>query len=240
MRGVDGTISITVPPAIDSVSAERFIQQFLEAARNESSRVILLTGKGDVFSRGMQPTSADAADLREHLHRFAEGLLAVRYAQKPVIAIVDGIAIGGGLGLAASADIVIASDRSTFGLPEALFGFVPAVILPLLLERMQSKDCRMWMLTAHSRPASDALTAGLVDFVCPQEELEAMTARVIRQVLRVDKNVVALVKRLTSRADLERAVRDGVRATTAMLSNPAVSRALFRFFSEGAAPWEVS
>jgi enoyl-CoA hydratase/carnithine racemase len=240
MRGVEGTIAITVPAAIDSGSAERFMQRFLEAARDDSSRVILLTGGDGVFSRGMQPSSSDAADLREHLHRFAECLLAVRYAQKPVIAIVDGIAIGGGLGLAASADIVIASDRSTFGLPEALFGLVPAVILPLLLDRMRPKDCRMWMLTAHSRPASDALDAGLVDFVGPQEELEAMTARVIRQVLRVDKNVVALVKRLTSRADLERAVRDGVRATTAMLSNPAVSSALFRFFAEGVAPWEVS
>jgi polyketide biosynthesis enoyl-CoA hydratase PksH len=240
MRGVDGTIAITVPAAIDSASAARFIQQFLRAARDDSSRVILLTGEDGVFSRGMQPSTSDAADLRNHLHRFAESLLAVRYAQKPVIAIIDGIAVGGGMGLAASADIVIASNRSTFGLPETLFGFFPAVILPLLLERMRSKDCRMWMLTAHSRPASDALAAGLVDFVCPQEELEAMTARLVRQLMRVDKNVVAAVKRLTSRADLERAVRDGVQATTAMLSNPAVSQALYRFFAEGAAPWEQS
>ena len=240
MRGVDGTIAITVPAAIDSGSAERFSQQFLEAARDDSSRVILLTGGDGVFSRGMQPSTSDAADLCEHLHRFGECLLAVRYAEKPVIAIVDGIAIGGGMGLAASADIVIASDRSTFGLPEALFGLVPAVILPLLLDRMRPKDCRMWMLTAHSRPASDALDAGLVDFVCPKEELDTVTARIVRQLMRIDRNAVPLIKRLTSRTDLERAVRDGVQATTAMLSNPTVSSALYRFFSEGTLPWERS
>jgi enoyl-CoA hydratase/carnithine racemase len=238
MRGVEGTIAITVPAAIDSESAERFIQDFLAAARDDSSRVILLTGGDGVFSRGMQPSSSDAADLRDHLHRFAEGLLAIRYAQKPVLSIVDGIAIGGGVGLAAAADIVIASDRSTFGLPEALFGFIPAVILPLLLERMRPKDCRIWMLTANSRPACDALTAGIVDFVCPQEELDAVTARIVRQLVRIDKNTVPPLKRLTSRRDLESAMRDGVQTTATMLSNPTVSNAFHRFFVEGTAPWE--
>jgi enoyl-CoA hydratase/carnithine racemase len=238
MRGVEGTIAITVPAAIDSQSAERFIQDFLAAARDDSSRVILLTGGDGVFSRGMEPSSSDAADLRDHLHRFAEGLLAIRYAQKPVLSIVDGIAIGGGIGLAAAADIVIASDRSTFGLPEALFGFIPAVILPLLLERMRPKDCRIWMLTANSRPACDALAAGIVDFVCPQEELDAVTARIVRQLVRIDKNTVPSLKRLTSRRDLESAMRDGVQTTAAMLSNPTVSSAFHRFFAEGTAPWE--
>jgi enoyl-CoA hydratase/carnithine racemase len=238
MRGVEGTIAITVPAAIDSQSAERFIQDFLAAARDDSSRVILLTGGDGVFSRGMEPSSSDAADLRDHLHRFAEGLLAIRYAQKPVLSIVDGIAIGGGIGLAAAADIVIASDRSTFGLPEALFGFIPAVILPLLLERMRPKDCRIWMLTANSRPACDALAAGIVDFVCAQEELDAVTARIVRQLVRIDKNTVPSLKRLTSRRDLESAMRDGVQTTAAMLSNPTVSSAFHRFFAEGTAPWE--
>jgi enoyl-CoA hydratase/carnithine racemase len=164
----------------------------------------------------------------------------MRFCAKPVIAAVDGIAIGGGLGLAATADMVIATERSTFGLPEALFGFVPAVILPLLLERMRPKDCRLWMLSGYSRPAGEALTAGLVDAVCPAEELQRYTARAVRQFSRTNRNGVGLVKRMTSGPDLERAVRSGVQATMEMLGDPEVSSAFLRYFEDGTLPWEAS
>jgi enoyl-CoA hydratase/carnithine racemase len=238
MHGVDGSIEIQVPPVIDPDSAARFAADFARAAGDITSRVIVLAGRDGVFCRGMHPASADSSELRHHLHHFAESLLQMRYAGKPVIAVVDGAAFGGGLGLAATADMVIASDRSMFGLPEALFGFVPAVILPLLLERMRPKDCRLWMLSAYARSADEALTAGLVDVACPHEKLSREATRAARQFARVDANAVRLVKRMTSRPDLERVVREGVNATTEMLGNPDVSAAFLRFFEDGTMPWE--
>lgn len=236
MHEVDGVVEIQVPSALDPISSEQFAQTFLDAARSATARVILLKGGDGVFCRGMHPSTSEAAELREHLHHFAESLLALRYAAKPVIAIIDGITLGSGLGLAAAADVVIASEQSTFGLPEALFGFVPAIIVPLLLERMRPKDCRMWMLTGHSHPASEALHAGLVDVVCSKQELQDQTARFVRQVSKTDRSAVPLVKRMTARQDLERAVRDGVQATTAMLTNPTVNSAYRRFFEDGTLP----
>ncbi len=238
MRGVDDRVEIDVPPVIDPDSAARFAADFERAAADSNSRVIVLVGRDGVFCRGMHPASADSSELRQHLHHFAESLLRIRYAGKPVIAVVDGAAFGGGLGLAATADMVIASDRSMFGLPEALFGFVPAVILPLLLERMRPKDCRLWMLSAYARSANEALTAGLVDVACAHDRLTRETARAVRQFVRVDENAVGLVKRMTSRPDLERVVREGVNATTEMLGNPEVSAAFLKFFEDGTIPWE--
>jgi enoyl-CoA hydratase/carnithine racemase len=236
MSRVDGVVEIQVPAVLDPNYSEQFAQAFLDAARSTSARVILLRGADGVFCRGIQPPGSDAAETRQYLQNFAESLLALRYAAKPVIAVVDGPALGSGLGVAAAADVVIASEESMFGLPEALFGFVPAMIVPLLLERMRPKDCRMWMLTGHSRSASEALHAGLVDFVCQKNELDSHIARFVQQVSKTDKSAVPLVKRMTSRHDLERAVRDGVQATTAMLVNPTVSDAFRRFFEDGTLP----
>src|SRR5262245_13426296 len=118
MRGAEGVIEIRVPPAVDPQGASRFAQAFDDAAQTDSCRTIVLKGDGQVFCRGLQSPGMDSSELRRNLQDFAECLLRMRFAPKPVLAVVDGIALGGGLGLAASADLVIASDRSSFGLPE--------------------------------------------------------------------------------------------------------------------------
>ena len=236
MHSVEGADEIHVPNEINPDSAEQFVQDLLQASRSDSSRVIVLTGADGVFCRGFHPTSSQAAELREHLLHLAEGLLAMRFAAKPVVAVVDGLAVGSGLGIAAATDLVISSERSTFTLPEALFGFVPAVILPLLMERMHRKDCRLWMLTGHSHSPAEALNAGLVDLVCSQKDLDKNVEQVIRQLTKTDKKAAPLIKRMTARSDLERSVRDGVQSAAAMLSNPAVNTAFRKFLEEGALP----
>jgi polyketide biosynthesis enoyl-CoA hydratase PksH len=237
MRGVEGAFEIRVPPAVNPESASRFARDFDSAMQSDSFRAIVLVGEERVFCRGLQPSGTDAAQLREHLQNFAACLLRMRFAPKPVIAVVDGSALGGGLGLAATADMVIASGRSTFGLPEALFGLVPAIILPLLLERMRPQECRLWMLSGHSRSANEALTAGLVDVTCPVEELRRRTARAVRSLSRPDGKTVQRVKSMTAPPDLERAVKEGVETAFALLTEPAVSARFQRFFEDGSLPW---
>jgi enoyl-CoA hydratase/carnithine racemase len=240
MLGVEGAIEVQVPAAIDPDSASRFARDFDHAVSSDSSRVVVLAGGDNVFCRGMQPLSPDAAELRRHLQDFAECLLRMRFAPKPVIAVVDGVAIGGGLGLAATADLVIATERSTFGLPEALFGFVPAIILPLLLDRMRPKDCRLWMLSGYSRSTAEAVAAGLVDVACRREEVDHRVVHSVRSLSRADARAIQRVKTMTSRPGLAQAVREGVRATEEMLAAPGVSAGFHRFFDDGTVPWENS
>ena len=76
---------------------------------------------------------------------------------------MEGAARGGGVGLAAACDVVVASEDSSFALPELLFGLLPAVALPFLLDRISIQAIRLWALTGHSRSAAEAMADGLVD-----------------------------------------------------------------------------
>ena len=141
MRGVESAVEVVVPAAINPESAARFAQDFNHAAAN-SSRVIVLVGAGDVFCRGMQPSSPDGAELREHLQDFAECLLIMRFAHNPVVAVVNGVAIGGGIGLALSVLLVafiapIAEELAFRGVilqsVGARWGQWPAIVVSAML-----------------------------------------------------------------------------------------------------------
>ena len=114
--------------------------------------------------------SIDEAAIRVGVEAFARLVQAIRTIGKPVVAVVAGIALGGGVGIAAAADVVIASTRAAFGLPEALFGLVPGVVMPILLERMTPQKARWLALTGHTRSASEAQQLGLVDLVVSDDD----------------------------------------------------------------------
>jgi enoyl-CoA hydratase/carnithine racemase len=158
--------------------------------------------------------------VAEDLGSFVDALLAIRRASKAVIAAVDGAAFGGGLGLAAAADLVIATDRSTFALPEAQLGLAPAIIMPFLLERMRPQECRLWAMSSYSRGAADAAAAGLVDVLTTADDLPDRTRHWVRQLARAHPQGVHHVKQLTSwgQAGLDASVRDGLALTAALLT----------------------
>src|SRR5438477_5999325 len=90
---------------------------------------------------------------------------AQRSNGKVTLAVVDEQALGGGVGLAAVCDYVLATERATFGLPELLLGLVPATIFPILLERMPPQRARRLALLGHTQNAAQASASGLVDEV---------------------------------------------------------------------------
>src|SRR5262249_37795617 len=138
---------------------------------------------------------------------FVRCLTTVRLGGKPTIALVDGAALGGGLGLAAACDVLLATERASFGLPEALFGLVPATIFPLLLERLPAQRARLLALDPLSRSAGAAITAVLADQIVPVSERDRALARWIRALGRGAPGAVAMIKRLGAeqmRAAIER------------------------------------
>jgi enoyl-CoA hydratase/carnithine racemase len=220
MNGVDPAIRISIPPDLDPVSASAFLKK-VNAANDVEGRVIVLEGANGIFCRGLAPECIESGESREDLHVFADALLVLRRIPKPVIAVVDGIALGGGLGLAAAADVVVATEESAFGLPEAQLGLAPAIIMPFLLERMRLQECRLWALSGYSRSASDAAKAGLVDVLTTRAELPRKTQYWIRQMMRAHPTGVFHVKRLTSTGagHLESSVREGLALTSELLKN---------------------
>lgn len=179
----------------------------------ESARdVLVLEGADGRFCLGM-----DFAGDHSHasLTGFAGMMRALMLCPVPTLAIVDGPALGGGLGVAAACDVVLASERSRFGLPEALYGLAPAIIRPALRRRLSSGALAMMVATCASRDVHDAHRLGLVD------EIGTDARPILRNLRRARHETIAALRRWDE-AQLTAALADGVAETFAALSRPDV------------------
>jgi enoyl-CoA hydratase/carnithine racemase len=172
------------------------------AEDNKRCRVIVLESNPGVFCRGMDLEFLVAhagEDQSEKLRAYARCMERLRSSAKVVVCLVDGEAIGGGVGLAAAADLVIATARTRFSLPECVLGLIPAMVLPLLCERMPVQKARWMALSSRSVKAEEALAIGLVDeLVEGPIELEQSLRRIIKQLLRASPRAVARLKRYST------------------------------------------
>jgi enoyl-CoA hydratase/carnithine racemase len=147
------------------------------AADDQSVRVIVVTGAGDrAFSAGGDLSGGFVDDaLGRHAARGAlAGLMrALRVAGKPTVARVNGHALGGGFGVAAMCDVVIASEAATFGSPEIDVGLWAMMITPAIVRSVGPKPALELMLTGRRLSAAEALGLGLVSRVVPVGDLDA-------------------------------------------------------------------
>jgi polyketide biosynthesis enoyl-CoA hydratase PksH len=231
------TPAVRLPARLDAASVERLARE-LGAAITSSARVVTLAGATeDVFCLGLGIGSAPAHALATHA--FADVLLALHRAPKPMLALVDGQAIGGGLGIAASCDWVIATERSTFALPELLWGLVPAMIWPPVSDRMAPHVVRQWTLTAHTRAAIAAEAAGLVDEVIAPASMPNAARRAERMLARLEPNALARFRewaRASRALSLPDALARGAAITQELTGTPTV-RERWTAFAAGEAPW---
>ena len=211
-----------------------------DAAASERCRALVLAGEAGQFCRGMDLGLAAAGGAAEGVHGFARALGALRRCPLPVIALVDGEVVAGGVGLAAAADIVIASERSSFACPEVVLGLVPAIVIPLLLERMPQQKVRKMVITGSPLDAPEALACGLVDELAAPERLERTLSRQLRQLLRTHPDALATAKRQcgeAARAPLEEALAAGADCTGQMLASGETVAAIRAFIEGEPLPW---
>lgn len=141
-------------------------------------RVVVLTGAGTVFSAGgdlsaMQPSPGPDGPPPATL---VELLSTMHELGKPIIAMVNGPALAGGLGLMVACDLVVAADSATFGTTEIAVGLWPMMITAEITRSVGRKKTLEMMLTGRKLDAAEALACGLVTRVVPAAELEAQTA----------------------------------------------------------------
>ncbi len=139
-------------------------------------RVVILKGEGRAFSAGADVTAFVAAspiDIAKFSRKFQELTLKMQFYTKPIIVAIHGYALGGGLEIAMSGDIRIASEDAMLGQPEINLGFIPGAggtqRLPRLVGRSRAKEL---IFTGDMIPASEAYRIGLVDKVVPPERLD--------------------------------------------------------------------
>src|SRR3989440_2492124 len=129
------------------------------------------------FSAGVAVEEHAPETIFQMLDSFHSIFRALAQISKPTIAVVDGAALGGGCELVAACDIVIASERATFGLPEIKLGVFPPVAAIMLPRIIGEKRARELILTGDTIDAAEALRLGLVNYVVPCDKLELKTER---------------------------------------------------------------
>jgi enoyl-CoA hydratase/carnithine racemase len=170
------------------------------------------------------------------LAQYAALLAAIEQAPRLVVALVDGPAQGGGVGLAAAADVVLASPRASFALPETLMGLIPAMVFPILARRIGVPRARLLALGAKPLSATVALQWGLVDEIT--DDLEAAFARHARRFARMDSRAIMGIKQLvaTHFAPPVGYTADAATRFYELLASPE-TRARVRRYVAGEAPW---
>jgi methylglutaconyl-CoA hydratase len=173
-----------------------------ELAASDSVRVIVLGGRGKVFSAGADlewMKTLAGFDHEENVREAAEMadlFNALHSSPKPIVARVQGAALGGGAGLVAACDIAVAAQGTRFGFPEVRVGLVPAVISPFVLARIGESATRELFLTGDRFDAEKALMIGLVREVVPERGLDAAVDGRVQQLLQAGPRAVAEAKTL--------------------------------------------
>ncbi len=234
--------NIPVPPALTLASLEALEDALEQALSDGEARVWILQGGAGVFCRGMDLGAAFSGqhDIAAALRRFSACLSRIRRAPRPTLAVVAGEALGGGVGIAAACDQVVASPDAAFGLPEALFGLLPGAVLPVLVERMTVQKARLLALSGVTRDARWARASGLVDDIVPGSDLPRERDRLARELARVwPRSVRALRGWLCELSGLapDAALARGAGITADLARDEAVGRAARAFLEEGCPPW---
>src|SRR6202167_1835376 len=192
-RGRALWITINRPEKRNAINADvvaGIAQGYRDAHDDKDVRVIVLTGAGDkAFCAGadLQHTGAAfAADFSKPNVPYADLLRLSQNATKPAIARVAGVCMAGGMGLLCMTDMAVAADHVIFGLPEVKVGVFPMQVLSLLQSIAPRRLINEWAITGEPFDAKAAQSAGLLNHVVPQAELDAKVDWLIGRI--VDKS----------------------------------------------------
>jgi methylglutaconyl-CoA hydratase len=188
-----GVATVTLNrPGVNNAYDDGLIQGLLEALDGVTAqtRVVLLKGNGKHFQAGadlkwIRRVAAEDAAANERASRATA--LAVRRLNElpvPTVALVQGGCFGGGTGIVAACDFVIAADNAMFSIAETRWGLTAAIILPQLADAIGARQVRRYALTGERFGAAEARRIGLVHEVVPLAELEAAGARAVEQFLQ--------------------------------------------------------
>ncbi len=209
--------------------------------------VMVLRAVGNVFCAGAhlgEMKELGEADYQENLAAALDmGAMfrAVRNCPVPVVARVQGPALGGGAGLVAACDIVVAAPEARFAFTEVRLGLVPGVISPLVIDRLGKRAARVAFLTADPLDCATARELGLVDRAASSAaHLDAEVEEVVNSLLKGGPEALALCKSLLEGAQSLGFARSGelcARMIADARTKPEAQAALQAFFARENAPW---
>jgi methylglutaconyl-CoA hydratase len=172
-------------------------------AADDAVRIVVLRGAGrhfctgaDLQSRGPSAASQPAPTATYSLR---DVLAALDALPKPTVAVVQGGAIGGGVGLVACCDVAIAVDAAFFSIPEVRVGMAPMGITPFMIRAIGHRAFRRYGLSGERISAAEALPLGLVHEVCAAEKLDETLTRIADELLLGAPHATAILKAAAAR-----------------------------------------
>ncbi len=190
-----GVATVTLNrPEVNNAYDEGLIQGLHDAmdqlGARAGLRVVVLCGAGRHFQAGadlkwIRSVAAQSAEENERASR-ATGLAVRRLNRLPVptVALVQGGCFGGGTGIVAACDVVIAAEDAMFSIAETRWGLMAGIILPQLADAIGARQVRRYALTGERFGAQEARRIGLAHEVVPAAELQAAGAKVVEQLLQ--------------------------------------------------------
>jgi isohexenylglutaconyl-CoA hydratase len=203
------TIWLNRPASRNALSAGmvgELLEVFETVAQDRSIRGVTLRGRGGVFCAGgdlasfkasMQGPAPDAAAVAASNRDGGRMFERLNTLPQVVVAVVEGAAMAGGLGMVCCADVVVVSAEAQFALTETTLGIPPAQIAPFVADRLGQRVTRRLMLTAARFDGSEALRLGLADFVAVDvNALAEIEAGIRKQVRRCAPVANAVTKEI--------------------------------------------
>lgn len=215
-------------------------QSIKEAVADESCRVIVIAAEGSDFCKGLDLEAVFTSDAPPDpaiFKMFVDCLDLIYSCSKPVISCIEGNVTGGGAGLVAACDIVLASENVIFMLSEVLVGMLPTLIAPFLLRRMTLGRVKYMTLSTRGISALEAKEFGLVDEVAIDGMSNTLN-RQLKRLFRSSPRAIAESKKLFVKLDsgeLHQQMELDLNHLLSWLEQPEVLEGV-RTFAEGFSP----
>jgi cyclohexa-1,5-dienecarbonyl-CoA hydratase len=175
------------------------------------AKVLVMAHEGKAFSAGVSIQDHTPDKVGEMLEKFHGMIGRLHSLDIPSVALVDGMALGGGCELAVVCDMVLASDRATFGQPEIKVGVFPpvaATVFPSLIGRNRALEL---LLTGETIDAAEAQRIGLINKVFPAASFGEMTGEFLRKLTSLSGSTLRLTKRAVDRS-LDKSLSESIAA----------------------------
>lgn len=177
--GTVATLRLNRPERKNTIGPEmanELLYALENAEKEDNARVVILTGAGGTFCAGGDLGAMSAGPVVSNLPMrgdYADLLLAMTRYTRPIIARVEGVAMGGGLGLVAASHFAIASESAVFGTPEISRGLWPMMISAVLARTVARRDLLEMMLLGAKMSSADAVRLRIVNRAVPSDQLDA-------------------------------------------------------------------
>lgn len=218
-----------------------------EAVDSKDCRVIVIQGKDGIFCNGLDFSEVieNIGDeiTKEFIEPYKDVLKIINTSPKPVIAAIDGSVLAGGMGIMLASDVIVATRTSKFGFSEVLFGLIPALVFPFLLERVSFKKARYLTLTSKNFYAEEAYSIGIIDDIAEDsEDLEKIVSRHLKRFLYSSPDALFLVKEYSDKLTESRinsSVEYAQDVLLRLLNNKRNTNAIKMFLEGGLPDWAV-